>query len=114
MDSKKSIVRTLAIVACAVAAIPFATGHGEDEDSSIFGATIPPGYREWKLISVAHKAGNLNDLRAILGNKERFRSRTARSSPDWLGVTSLRRKTIKSLAVLNLSWTDRLRTGFNL
>ncbi len=29
---------------------------------------IPPGYRDWKLISVAHEEGNLNDLRAILGN----------------------------------------------
>ncbi len=29
---------------------------------------IPPGYRDWKLISVAHEAGNNNDLRAVLGN----------------------------------------------
>src|SRR5258708_38683966 len=28
----------------------------------------PPGYREWRLISVAHEEGDLNDLRAILGN----------------------------------------------
>ena len=36
--------------------------------SPIYGVTIPPGYRDWKLISVAHEAGNLNDLRALLGN----------------------------------------------
>jgi Cytochrome P460 len=29
---------------------------------------IFPGYRDWKLISVAHEAGNLNDIRAVLGN----------------------------------------------
>ena len=29
---------------------------------------FPPDYRDWKLISVAHEAGNNNDLRAILGN----------------------------------------------
>jgi hypothetical protein len=34
----------------------------------ISGITIPPGYRDWKLISVAHEEGNLNDLRAIVGN----------------------------------------------
>jgi hypothetical protein len=28
----------------------------------------PSGYRDWRLISVAHEEGNLNDLRAILGN----------------------------------------------
>jgi hypothetical protein len=30
--------------------------------------TPPPGYRDWRLISVAHEAGKLNDIRAILGN----------------------------------------------
>lgn len=29
---------------------------------------IPVGYRDWRLISVAHEEGNLNDIRAILGN----------------------------------------------
>lgn len=29
---------------------------------------IPAGYRDWKLISVAREEGNLNDIRAILGN----------------------------------------------
>ena len=27
-----------------------------------------PGYRDWRLISVAHEEGNLNDLRAIVAN----------------------------------------------
>jgi hypothetical protein len=36
--------------------------------SPLFGITIPAGYRDWKLISVAHEEGNLNDIRAILGN----------------------------------------------
>ena len=34
----------------------------------IFVAEIPPGYRDWKLVSVAHEEGGLNDIRAILGN----------------------------------------------
>jgi cytochrome P460 len=45
-----------------------ASGHADDQAAPIFGITIPPGYRDWRLISVAHEAGNLNDLRAILGN----------------------------------------------
>src|SRR5262245_25988821 len=40
--------------------------HGET--APIFVRDIPPGYREWRLISVAHEEGDLNDLRAILGN----------------------------------------------
>lgn len=45
-----------------------ASGHGDDQASPIYGITIPPDYRDWKLISVAHEEGKLNDLRAVLGN----------------------------------------------
>jgi hypothetical protein len=44
------------------------SGHADQEASPIYGVTIPTGYRDWKLISVAHEEGNLNDLRAQLGN----------------------------------------------
>jgi hypothetical protein len=33
-----------------------------------FDIKIPADYRDWRLISVAHEEGNLNDLRAVLGN----------------------------------------------
>ena len=42
--------------------------HSDGEVAPIFGVKIPPGYRDWRLISVAHEEGKLNDLRAILGN----------------------------------------------
>jgi hypothetical protein len=45
-----------------------ASGNADGEAAPIFGVKIPPGYRDWRLISVAHEEGNLNDLRAILGN----------------------------------------------
>ena len=38
------------------------------EPAPLFGIRIPAGYRDWKLVSVAHEEGNLNDIRAILGN----------------------------------------------
>ncbi len=38
------------------------------ESSPIYVTEIPPGYRDWKLISVAHEEGSFNDIRAILGN----------------------------------------------
>jgi Cytochrome P460 len=44
------------------------SGHVDGEAAPIFGLKIPSGYREWRLISVAHEEGNLNDIRAILGN----------------------------------------------
>ena len=45
-----------------------ASGRSDEDADPIFGIKIPPGYRDWKLISVAHEEGNLNDLRALLGN----------------------------------------------
>jgi len=49
-------------------AMTFSAGGANDESSPIFGIKIPSGYRDWRLISVAHEEGRLNDLRAILGN----------------------------------------------
>jgi hypothetical protein len=45
-----------------------ASRYADGEADPVFGITIPPGYRDWKLVSVAHEEGNLNDLRALLGN----------------------------------------------
>ncbi len=56
-------------IACVVVFFsPLASGRADEEAAPIFGIKIPPGYRDWRLISVAHEEGNLNDLRAILGN----------------------------------------------
>jgi hypothetical protein len=45
------------------------TSNGENVDASpMFGVTLPQGYRDWQFISVAHEAGNNNDIRGILGN----------------------------------------------
>jgi hypothetical protein len=57
-----------ATMSAAVAYVAPPSGRAGDEAAPIFGIKIPPGYRDWKLISVAHEAGNLNDIRAILGN----------------------------------------------
>jgi hypothetical protein len=58
----------VAAVAGLVAGTAPASGHADEMATPIFGGTIPPGYRDWRLISVAHEEGNLNDIRAILGN----------------------------------------------
>ena len=62
------LVLGIVVALTILAALPFASGHAEDEAAPIFGVKIPAGYRDWRLISVAHEEGTLNDLRAILGN----------------------------------------------
>src|SRR5437763_13666166 len=64
----------LAMALSILAALPFAAGHAEDDASPVFGVKIPAGYREWRLISVAHEECSLNDLRAILGNDVAFKA----------------------------------------
>jgi hypothetical protein len=70
-----------------------ATGAAQTEGvaAPIFGIKIFPGYRDWKLISVAHEEGNLNDIRAILGNEkaiETYRGGKA-SFPDGAVIARL-------------------------
>lgn len=57
-----------AITASVIASTALSTGQARQDDSPIFVTTIPPGYRDWRLVSVAHEEGSLNDIRAILGN----------------------------------------------
>jgi hypothetical protein len=45
-----------------------ASGQSGGEAAPIFGIKIPPGYRDWKWVSVAHEEGNLHSLGAVLGN----------------------------------------------
>jgi Cytochrome P460 len=60
----------VAVVAVAggVASMAPASGQTDGEASPILVTKIPTGYRDWRLVSVAHEAGNLNDIRSILGN----------------------------------------------
>jgi hypothetical protein len=64
------VVASVAVVVLAgvVAGIAPASGHAEEEGAPVFLDKIPPGYRDWRLISVAQEEGNLHDIRAILGN----------------------------------------------
>ncbi len=59
---------TAATAACVAASIALTAEPAADEAAPIFDVTIPTGYRDWSLISVAHEEGNLNSLGAILGN----------------------------------------------
>lgn len=67
----KRIMLSLGAIIMLAAAAAFATladDHASENAAPVFVKEIPPGYRDWKLISVAHEEGTLNDIRAILGN----------------------------------------------
>jgi len=63
------LLATAAVVVLSVGGgVSFSARGADDEATPVFGIKLPPGYRDWRLISVAHEEGSLNDLRAILGN----------------------------------------------
>ncbi|HEX6850050.1 MAG TPA: cytochrome P460 family protein [Candidatus Polarisedimenticolaceae bacterium] len=52
-----------------------------EEAAPLFVTEIPTGYRDWKLVSVAHEEGDLKDIRAVLGNEVAIRAYRGGSSP---------------------------------
>jgi len=67
----KGLAYLLVAVVALTGAVIFmaqASERSDEQADPVFGINIPSGYRDWKLISVAHEEGNLKDLRALLGN----------------------------------------------
>ena len=60
----------VAAVAGVVGYIGAAYGQATLEAAPIFVNEIPSGYRDWRLISVAHEEGNLNSFAAVLGSDQ--------------------------------------------
>ena len=69
------------VLASVIALTASAPLYADDSASPIFVTKIPPGYRDWKLISVAREEGSLNDIRAILGNDKAIKAYREGKSP---------------------------------
>lgn len=62
------LVAVVATVIAVAASMNPSRGRADDDAVPIFGIKIPAGYRDWRLISVAHEEGNLYSFAAVLGN----------------------------------------------
>ena len=58
----------LTAVAGVVAATVFISRVTAQQATPVFVTQIPRGYRDWRLISVAHEEGSLHSIGAVLGN----------------------------------------------
>ena len=69
MKQPKSTL-AIAVVALAgsIAYLLTAAGQADENSAAAYVTKIPAGYRDWKVISVAHEAGKLNSLGIVLGN----------------------------------------------
>jgi len=73
----KRIMFLLVAVAAVSGVVGFkatASRPSDKEAAPLFVKEIPSGYREWRLVSVAHEEGDLQDIRAILGNDEAIKA----------------------------------------
>src|SRR5215813_12061795 len=62
------ILRMGAIAICAIAFITVAASRADQEAAPTYVTEMPSGYRDWRLISVAHEEGDLHSFAAVLGN----------------------------------------------
>src|SRR3954468_12256846 len=67
---KRTVFLLVAVVAltCGVAATSSTSQPADEAAASIAAGKLPAHYRDWRLISVAREAGELNDIRAVLCN----------------------------------------------
>lgn len=67
MPARLTIKSGIVVVAVLIGGMT--AGAGPDRNASpIYGVQLPLSYRQWQVVSVAHEAGSLNDIRVILGN----------------------------------------------
>ena len=88
------LVLVIAASVATAALTPYISGHPEQSPAPVFVTKMPSGYRDWKLISVAHEEGNLNSIGAILGNDvaiKAYREKTV-PFPDGAVIAALHYK----------------------
>src|SRR5262245_59694562 len=61
-------INPLLMAICTIAFITVAASHADDKAVPTYVTEMPFGYRDWRLISVAHEEGDLHSFAAVLGN----------------------------------------------
>jgi hypothetical protein len=62
------LVAAVVTLAGVIAGTSASSQQGDEAAASIAAGRLPDGYRDWRLISVAREEGQLDDIRAVLGN----------------------------------------------
>lgn len=64
----KVLLGAAAALATVIGCTIIASGQTDKKADPIYVTSIPSGYRDWRLVSMAHEEGNLHSAGAILGN----------------------------------------------
>jgi len=68
MKPKRTLAIGVAALASVIAYLVGASGQADQGSAPVYLTEIPAGYRDWRLISVAHEEGSLHSFAAVLGN----------------------------------------------
>jgi len=68
MKPGSALAIVVATLSSAIAYLVTVSGRAEENSAPVYLSEIPSGYRDWKLISVAHEEGNLHSFAVVLGN----------------------------------------------
>lgn len=68
MKRKSALIIAAATLGSAVAYLAATSGRADESSTPAYVTRIPAGYRDWKVVSIAHEEGNLNSLGIVLGN----------------------------------------------
>ena len=68
-------------VATLAGIVAYTAPAANQEGAPVFVTSVPPGYRDWKLISVAHEEGNFHSFSAVLGNDSAIQAYRAGTIP---------------------------------
>lgn len=66
--------RSAAAALLLIGAVAVRAEAEKENASPLYGVRLPAEYRQWQVVSVAHEAGALNDIRVILGNDVAMKS----------------------------------------
>jgi hypothetical protein len=79
MTPRSTLAIAVAMLASATAYVVTPSGQADESSAPVYLSKIPAGYRDWRLISVAHEEGSFHSFAAVLGNDvaiKAFRERT--------------------------------------
>src|SRR5262245_10337966 len=102
------VVAVAALAGAAIFTLITSRRVAAQETAPIFVKEVPPGYRDLKCVSVAHEAGGLNDIRAVLGND--IATKAYRDGRLPFPEGAIVGRTTRPLAESNLSSPARRRT----
>jgi hypothetical protein len=68
MKPRSALAIAVVTLASVITCLIIAPGNAGENSASIYLTKIPAGYRDWRLISVAHEEGSLHSFAAVLGN----------------------------------------------